>query len=637
MIIYDKGRFGSARTVDDNGFLRVETSNITKEQVRPYLGREIPNWQGFGLDENKIYGVYCPASELRKAAHTFDNLPLTRKHITVDIDNVPSKDIVGSLGDNCTFDGTYLTNSLIVYDRSEIKNIQNGRKKELSCGYRYTPVRQSGVFDGQPYDFIMTDIVGNHVALVKAGRAGHDVAVADEQLEIEMVEDKEDLQWITVNGNHIPIKEGQSKEEAVKSFIESKEGKNETNQFGRTAKEKKVKELEEKVGKALEENNKEKYEAYNEQLKIEKQNLSDLDKAESELGKMSEEKEAGNSELYQSWVDNVKENYPDLAKNFHIASEKEFKEITGLSAEGYVNKYPMEKEEIKWKKDGLGEKVVLKSGNKKIVVRKNGDVRWYKDGKLLTELNQNIGENDVDKFIIHGVKKGYAVDEIPSELEEPQEAGEKVALIEGETRMAEEAKTPEEEVKEEITSDACSKDEDKEEAKEKKADKPAESKKEKKEEEKDFAEGVKYGEEKEKEEPKKLDSEHESEGMKKAEKKKEAEDKCAKDEALTMDIDAIKAEAREEGRQEAIEDFKAREKARKEVRHIIGDVNVFAFDSADEIYKMACEKGGLDCKDITSYKDAFKGLSLAKSKLVADASPAQSAGNEECFKNIRLS
>lgn len=407
MIIYDKGRFGSARTVDDNGFLRVETSNITKEQVRPYLGREIPNWQGFGLDENKIYGVYCPASELRKAAHTFDNLPLTRKHITVDIDNVPSKDIVGSLGDNCTFDGTYLTNSLIVYDRSEIKNIQNGRKKELSCGYRYTPVRQSGVFDGQPYDFIMTDIVGNHVALVKAGRAGHDVAVADE---------------------------------------------------------------------------------------------------------------------------------------------------------------------------------------------------------------------------------------IPSELEEPQEAGE-VALINGESEMAEEAQAPEEEVKEVLTTeDACSKDEDKEEAKKDKADKPAESKEEKKEEEKNFAEGVKYGEEKEKEEPKKLDSEHESEGMKKADKKKEAEDKCStKDEALTMDIDAIKAEAHEAGKQEAIADFKARENARKEVRHILGDVNVFSFDSADEIYKLACEKGGLNCEDITSYKDAFKGLSLAKSKLVADASPAQSAGNEECFKNIRLS
>lgn len=36
--------------------------------------------------------------------------------------------------------------------------------------------------------------------------------------------DADDVQWITVKGNHIPIKEGQSKEDAVKSFFESKKG-----------------------------------------------------------------------------------------------------------------------------------------------------------------------------------------------------------------------------------------------------------------------------------------------------------------------------------------------------------------------------------------------------------------------------
>jgi hypothetical protein len=32
----------------------------------------------------------------------------------------------------------------------------------------------------------------------------------------------DDIEWITVNGNHIPIKPGQSKEEAVEAFIEKK-------------------------------------------------------------------------------------------------------------------------------------------------------------------------------------------------------------------------------------------------------------------------------------------------------------------------------------------------------------------------------------------------------------------------------
>ena len=32
----------------------------------------------------------------------------------------------------------------------------------------------------------------------------------------------EDIEWITVKGNHIPIKEGQSKEEAIKNFVDEK-------------------------------------------------------------------------------------------------------------------------------------------------------------------------------------------------------------------------------------------------------------------------------------------------------------------------------------------------------------------------------------------------------------------------------
>ena len=36
----------------------------------------------------------------------------------------------------------------------------------------------------------------------------------------------EDIEWITVKGNHIPIKPGQTKEEAVKDWLEQKHDKN---------------------------------------------------------------------------------------------------------------------------------------------------------------------------------------------------------------------------------------------------------------------------------------------------------------------------------------------------------------------------------------------------------------------------
>lgn len=43
--------------------------------------------------------------------------------------------------------------------------------------------------------------------------------------QIAVLDDDNDIEsWITVHGNHIPIKKGQSKEDAVKSFLEKKGG-----------------------------------------------------------------------------------------------------------------------------------------------------------------------------------------------------------------------------------------------------------------------------------------------------------------------------------------------------------------------------------------------------------------------------
>lgn len=47
------------------------------------------------------------------------------------------------------------------------------------------------------------------------------------QMAVLDADDNEIESWITVRGNHIPIKKGQSKEEAVKSFIEKKGGSGE--------------------------------------------------------------------------------------------------------------------------------------------------------------------------------------------------------------------------------------------------------------------------------------------------------------------------------------------------------------------------------------------------------------------------
>lgn len=179
MLAYDKHSLNSVRHYDENGFLHVALCNITKEQVAPYYGREIPGWQELGLVPDKIYYGYRPFEEIEKASETFNNLPLLSEHVEDGADKKNQHLRVGSLGSNAVAEEPYLTNSLAVYDEKAIKDVENGAKKELSSAYRYDPVFKPGFFDGQKYDFRMENIRGNHVALVKEGRAGSDVVVAD--------------------------------------------------------------------------------------------------------------------------------------------------------------------------------------------------------------------------------------------------------------------------------------------------------------------------------------------------------------------------------------------------------------------------------------------------------------------------
>ena len=67
MLAYDKLEMDSVRHLDENGFLHVDVSNITKEAVNPYYGREIPGWKEQGLIPDKIYYGYRPFEEIEKA------------------------------------------------------------------------------------------------------------------------------------------------------------------------------------------------------------------------------------------------------------------------------------------------------------------------------------------------------------------------------------------------------------------------------------------------------------------------------------------------------------------------------------------------------------------------------------------
>lgn len=169
----------SVRTYDADGKLHVELTPISKANVCVYYGREIPGNEELGLIPDKAYRLLRDPEELRKAANTFNNQPLLNTHIAVSVLDPPKEAIIGSTGESAEFDGTYLKNSLVIWDVNSIIGVENKQQREISSSYRYRLDMTPGVYEGEAYDGVMRDIVCNHVAIVPSGRAGPDVFVYD--------------------------------------------------------------------------------------------------------------------------------------------------------------------------------------------------------------------------------------------------------------------------------------------------------------------------------------------------------------------------------------------------------------------------------------------------------------------------
>lgn len=169
----------SARSYDQGGRLHVAVSNISKAAVNPYYGRKIPDFEKLGLQPEKIYYLLRDPQEFEQAAESFRNLPLLSRHIPVSADDPQKEIVVGSTGSDVVFADGYLRCSLSVWDAEAIAGIESGEQTELSSAYHYTPDMTAGRWQGQHYDGVMRQIIGNHVALVNVGRAGRDVVVSD--------------------------------------------------------------------------------------------------------------------------------------------------------------------------------------------------------------------------------------------------------------------------------------------------------------------------------------------------------------------------------------------------------------------------------------------------------------------------
>ena len=112
-------------------------------------------------------------------------------------------------------DGWYYCEGILTDD--EAIDLVKNQGWNVSCSYSFVSDDTQKTYHGKPIDMVFTDGEFLHLAIVEDPRY--------EGANIVVNKKDDDIEWITVKGNHIPVKKGQSKDEAVKEFLKDKEGK----------------------------------------------------------------------------------------------------------------------------------------------------------------------------------------------------------------------------------------------------------------------------------------------------------------------------------------------------------------------------------------------------------------------------
>lgn len=106
------------------------------------------------------------------AIDSFKMKPITNDHPEdmVNIDNA-SELSVGMTGQEIKKIDNYLAPFIKITDKKAVQDAKSG-KRGMSFGYKVKLVKKDGVYKGEKYDYVQTNIRGNHLALVYEGRAG---------------------------------------------------------------------------------------------------------------------------------------------------------------------------------------------------------------------------------------------------------------------------------------------------------------------------------------------------------------------------------------------------------------------------------------------------------------------------------
>lgn len=176
MKAYYGSRIGENRTKTPEGFLICHNTPIARVGWQDYLPHEL------GLEGEDFVKVLRAEEDVFEPAAmaSFEGKPVTDDHPRESEDVLPEnigrylRGVATNVRRGCGEEMDLLLADLIIYDPILIAEIESG-KRETSCGYNYklAPLESGG--------YAQKMIRGNHVAIVRNGRAGPRIRVKDEK------------------------------------------------------------------------------------------------------------------------------------------------------------------------------------------------------------------------------------------------------------------------------------------------------------------------------------------------------------------------------------------------------------------------------------------------------------------------
>lgn len=341
---------------------------------------------------NKFGDILITKETLNKFIDTMVGCPVIIDHKDVTDKNVNKLrvGVVSKVWFN-EYDGYFYCEGILT-DPEAIDLVKN-QGWNVSCAYSFVSDNTKRLHNGKEIDMEFTDGEFLHLALVQDPRYEGANIVVNSLVENAKDWDGNEGEWITVKGNHLFVKKGQSKEEAVKEFLESKGEGKQNNKEADIALTMMAQDYEKRGNKGTVDRANE----LKEKLKKDEE-LSDKDKQDIKTAIESykpKDKSNDNKEKNNSNIEKFNKEYKtieDMIKRRNLEPRKEEELLEQL--EDY---------KIKFDKN-------LEPHQEKAVLEDINDFKMHIYKNIKSKANNNIGDitmsvlNDLKNFIMNTVK-----------------------------------------------------------------------------------------------------------------------------------------------------------------------------------------------------------------------------------------